>query len=73
MSNPYTPPSRGQVTPGERKRAGLTRCCAKCKTPFGHSAEAGVCCHAVPAPEPRSIFEEAAELTLENEQRRPRR
>ena len=22
-----------------------TRCCAKCKTPFGHSVEAGRCCH----------------------------
>ncbi|WP_166785553.1 hypothetical protein [Cryobacterium cryoconiti] len=22
------------------------RCCAKCKTPYGHAAEAGICCHA---------------------------
>jgi len=24
-----------------------TKCCAKCKTPYGHSAEAGRCCHPV--------------------------
>lgn len=22
-----------------------TRCCAKCKTPYGHAATAGRCCH----------------------------
>ena len=22
-----------------------TRCCAKCKTPYGHASEAGRCCH----------------------------
>lgn len=24
-----------------------TRCCAKCSSPYGHSAVAGICCHPV--------------------------
>jgi hypothetical protein len=70
MSTPYTPPSRGQVTPGERKRSGMGPCCAQCKTPYGHSAEAGICCHTTATT--RSILDEAAELTRQNEQRSPR-
>lgn len=41
----YTP-EQGAESPGR-----MSPCCAKCKTPFGHSAVAGTCCHTSPKEE----------------------
>ena len=40
IPDPFKEWARKQVEAPE-----LTPCCARCKTPFGHSAIAGVCCH----------------------------
>lgn len=34
----YSPDSQPAPT-------GMGKCCGKCKTPYGHSALAGTCCH----------------------------
>lgn len=43
MPNPVGPIRSGLTPQGRDNNPG--RCCARCKTPYGHSAEAGQCCH----------------------------
>jgi len=35
----------GGYAPDTQSKDGMRPCCARCKTPFGHSAVAGTCCH----------------------------